>query len=80
VLCSYGTPTGTLLAFLHCTGVGGEPFGMGKSERYRQFARACMEMVQTVRSARSRAALIHMAEVWLLLAETKKDNDQEDDC
>jgi hypothetical protein len=45
---------------------------MSKSEQYRQFARECMEMAAMFVSERSRAALVHMAQVWLRLADDKK--------
>lgn len=37
-------------------------------------------MAQTVASERSRLALMHMAEVWLRLAEIKDRNEEKDDC
>jgi hypothetical protein len=54
---------------------------MSRSEQYRQFARECMEMARMFVSERSRAALVHMAQVWLRLADEKKveDNAEADD-
>lgn len=63
-------------------GIGGKPCGMGRSEQYRRFAQACMEMARTVETERSRIALIHMADVWLRLAEARERSEDEDngDC
>lgn len=55
---------------------------MGRSEQYRRFAQACMEMARTVETERSRIALIHMADVWLRLAEARERSEDKDngDC
>ncbi len=53
---------------------------MERSDKYRRFARECLEMAQTVASECSRLALIHMAEVWLRLAEVPKSNEEGHDC
>ncbi len=53
---------------------------MGRSEQYRRFAAECMEMASTIENERSRAALIHMAQVWLRLAEAIKPDEETDDC
>ena len=45
---------------------------MSKSEQYRRFARECMEMAGMFMSERARAALVHMAQVWLRLADDKR--------
>ncbi len=42
---------------------------MGKSEKYRQFAEACLVMARTVADEVARAYLIEMARVWHRLAE-----------
>lgn len=44
---------------------------MSQSE-YRRFAQECLEMSKTVHDERARAVLIHMAQVWLQLAEQEK--------
>ena len=41
---------------------------MGKSEKYRRFAEECMELARTAKDAHAKAALLHMAQVWLRLA------------
>ena len=52
---------------------------MVKAEQYRRFARECMEMAGTFVSARARAALVHMAQVWLRLADEKEVEHEEAD-
>jgi hypothetical protein len=52
--------------------VTGDSRTMSRSEQYRQFARECMEMAGMFMSERARAALGHMAQVWLRLADEKK--------
>ncbi len=44
---------------------------MSQSE-YRRFAQECLEMSKTVQDERARAVLVHMAQVWLRLAEQEK--------
>jgi len=52
---------------------------MAKSEQYRRFARECMEMAGMFVSERARAALVHMAQVWLRLADEKEVQHEEAD-
>jgi hypothetical protein len=52
---------------------------MARSEQYRQFARECMEMAGMFVSERTRAALVHMAEVWHRLADEKEAEHEEAD-
>jgi hypothetical protein len=54
---------------------------MLKSEDYRRFAQACLEMAGTAEDDKIRAMLIHMAEVWLRLAQQQaaKAEDKETD-
>jgi hypothetical protein len=49
---------------------------MSQSE-YRRFAQECLEMSKTVQDERSRAVLIHMAQVWLRLAEEQKPSEDQ---
>jgi hypothetical protein len=42
---------------------------MGKPEEYRRYARECLEVAGSLRVPRARAALQHMAHVWLRLAQ-----------
>jgi hypothetical protein len=52
--------------------VTGDSGSMSRSEQYRRFARECMEMAGMFMSERARAPLVHMAQVWLRLADEKK--------
>ena len=42
---------------------------MGRPEEYRRYARECLEVASGLRVPRARAALHHMAQVWLRLAQ-----------
>ncbi len=42
------------------------------SEEYRRLARECLEMAQTVEEESARVVLLHMAQVWLRLAEARE--------
>jgi hypothetical protein len=42
-----------------------------KSEQYRRFARACLEIARRAEDQQARASLIHMAQVWFRLAEER---------
>jgi hypothetical protein len=42
---------------------------MGRPEEYRRYARECLEVASGLRVPRARAALLHMAQVWLRLAQ-----------
>jgi hypothetical protein len=42
---------------------------LSKSEQYRRFARECLEMADEASDRRAQALLIHMAQVWLRLAQ-----------
>jgi hypothetical protein len=41
---------------------------MGKAEEYQRFAAECMQLATTAKDAQAKAALLHMAQVWLRLA------------
>jgi hypothetical protein len=41
---------------------------MGKAEEYQRFAAECMQLATTAKDAQTKAALLHMAEVWVRLA------------
>jgi hypothetical protein len=50
------------------------------SQDYRRFAQECLQMAKTADSEQVRAALLHMAQVWLGLAEQReRDGGQTDD-
>ena len=42
---------------------------MGKAEKYRQYARFCIELAQSAPSPADHARLIEMAQLWVRLAE-----------
>ncbi len=44
---------------------------MSKSEQYRRFAQACLELARNAKDERARASLLHMAQVWFRLAEER---------
>ena len=50
------------------------------SQDYRRFAQECLQMAQTAESEQVRAALLHMAQVWLGLAEHReRESDRTED-
>jgi hypothetical protein len=52
---------------------------MSKAEKYQRFAEEFMELARTAKDAQARAVLLHMAEVWVRLAETQTaDSERED--
>ncbi len=42
---------------------------MHKSDRYRRFAKECLELARTATDERSKATLLQMAQVWNWLAD-----------
>ena len=44
---------------------------MAMSEEYRRFAQACLELARRAEDQQVRASLVHMAQVWLRLAEER---------
>jgi hypothetical protein len=46
-----------------------------KSERYRYYARRCLEMAEEAVEQTVRAVLVHMAQVWFRLADRQADDD-----
>ena len=42
---------------------------MSKAERYRRFARECLDMANEATDHRVQALMIHMAQVWVRLAQ-----------
>jgi len=41
---------------------------MSKAEKYQRFAEACLEIASSAKDDKIKAALMHMAQVWLRLA------------
>jgi hypothetical protein len=46
---------------------------MGSAEDYRRHAADCLELAMTMDDPQVRAALMHMTQVWLRLADQKND-------
>jgi hypothetical protein len=44
---------------------------VARSEEYRRFARACLELARRAEDQQGRASLLHMAQVWFRLAEER---------
>lgn len=42
---------------------------MSKSEQYRRYARKCLEAADEATERRVKAVMIHMAQVWIRLAQ-----------
>lgn len=53
---------------------------MGRSDDYRRYAAECLEMASASHDAKSRAALLQMAQVWLRLATQRELRRQKEDC
>jgi hypothetical protein len=53
---------------------------MGRSDEYRRYAAECLEMASSSHDAKSRAALLQMAQVWLRLATERELHQQKEDC
>jgi len=52
---------------------------MGTAEKYQRFAEECMELARTAKDSQARAVLLHMAQVWVRLAENQTaDSERED--
>lgn len=58
----------TLRRQVFFSAVGGET-GLSKSEQYRRFARECLKMADEASDHRVQALMIHMAQVWVRLAQ-----------
>jgi hypothetical protein len=44
---------------------------VSRSEKYRRFAQACLEIAHRAEDQQARASLLHMAQVWFRLAEER---------
>jgi hypothetical protein len=54
------------------------PRQMGKSEDYRRFARACLELARTTEDAQTRALMLQMAQIWQRLAQDRARDEDKD--
>jgi hypothetical protein len=52
---------------------------VARSEKYRRFAQACLEMARTTHDPQVRATLLQMAQVWFRLAEEHTADDASND-
>jgi hypothetical protein len=52
---------------------------MSKAEKYREYARFCVELAQSASLPDDRARLIEMAQLWVRLAERVERSPQSDD-
>jgi hypothetical protein len=60
-------PPGTANGLLRCKSNYWEA-RMSKADKYQRFAEACLEIATTAKDNKIKAALMHMAQVWLRLA------------
>jgi hypothetical protein len=44
---------------------------VARSEEYRRFAQECLVLARNAEDERTRASLLHMAQVWFRLAEER---------
>ena len=51
---------------------------MGRSEKYRRYAKQCLEMANAIQDPKGRAALPQMAQVWLRLAQRHDEEEKSD--
>jgi hypothetical protein len=42
---------------------------MGRSDDYRRFARACLELARTTEDPQTRALMLQMAQIWQRLSQ-----------
>jgi diacylglycerol kinase len=53
---------------------------MGTAEKYQRFAEECMELARTAKDSQARAVLLHMAQVWVRLAEYQTANSERENA
>jgi hypothetical protein len=53
---------------------------MSKAEKYQRFVEACLEIASAARDDKIKAALMHMAQVWLRLAVSKPKEIEKDEA
>lgn len=51
---------------------------IGRSEKYRRYAKQCLEMANAIQDPKGRAALLQMAQVWLRLAQRHDEEEKSD--
>lgn len=62
--------------------IAGELLGkpMSKAEKYQRFAEACLEIASAAKDDKIKAALMHMAQVWLRLATSQPKEVEKDEA
>jgi hypothetical protein len=58
----------------------GDDLSMGMAEKYQHFAEECMKLARTAKDAQVGAVLLHMAQVWVRLAENQKADSETEDA
>ena len=53
---------------------------MSKAEKYQRFAEACLEIASAAKDDKIKAALMHMAQVWLRLAASRPKEVEKDEA
>ena len=53
---------------------------MAKAEKYQRFAEACLEIASAAKDDKIKAALMHMAQVWLRLAANQTKEIEKDEA
>jgi hypothetical protein len=53
---------------------------MSKAEKYQRFAEACLEIASAAKDDKFKAALMHMAQVWLRLAANQTKEIEKDEA
>jgi len=51
---------------------------MGRAERYRRYAKECVQMAAVFESPEARGILLQMAQVWLRLADDQPPSNADD--
>jgi hypothetical protein len=64
------------MALSRCVMVGGRSC-VARSEKYRCFAQECLVLARNAEDERTRALLLHMAQVWFRLAEERTNETDE---
>ena len=59
------------MALSRCVMVGGRRSCVASSEEYRRFAQECLVLARNAEDERTRASLLHMAQVWFRLAKER---------
>jgi hypothetical protein len=53
---------------------------MSKAEKYQRFAEACLKIASAAKDDKIKAALMHMAQVWLRLAVSRPKELEKDEA